>query len=249
MAESEQSLLSAEAATENSEQVTQWYGEEYKELVSAKGWDANGFLKSYKELEGSLGSRAKLPTPESSAEEIRAFYQKTGCPENPDGYEVPVVEGAEAFRNENVENNLKAIAHEQGVSKQAFESIVKGYYDQILADTQASREQGEAALRQELGVKYDEEMVVARRFCEECSDEFRELLETSGLGNSPVFVKEFINLGRKTMSDTIVKGNTDGETKDGYVPRYKDSPEMYATGEGEESVKAREYFKARGHAY
>ena len=250
MAESETSLLS-ETQVDNSQQVTQpWYGEENKELVETKGWKTgDDAVNSYRDLEKSMGSRLKMPTPESSAEEIRAFYQKTGCPENPEGYEIPVVEGAEQFRNENIENNLKQIAHAEGVSKQAFESIVKGYYDQLLADTQASRTKGEAALRQELGAKYDEELAIGRRFCDTCSDEFRKLLDDSGLGNSPIFIKEFIAKGKQTMADTLIRG-TEGERKEGdYVPQYKDSPDMYATGDDDESKKARAWFEKRGHKY
>lgn len=252
MAESDTSLLSSETTGDNSQQGTQqWYPQEYAELVKVKGWDKpEKVLKSYKDLESSMGSRVKMPTPESSAEEIRAFYQKTGCPENPDGYEIPKVEGAENFRNENIEKSLKQIAHAEGVSKQAFESIVKGYYDQLAMDTKASREQGEQTLRQELGAKYDEEMTIARRFADQCSDEFRELLDSSGLGNSPIFVKEFINLGKKIMEDTIVKGDGAGEAKEGeYKPVYANSPEMYSTDESDEGKKARAYFTAKGHKY
>jgi len=251
MAEPEASLLSAEPAVENSEQTTPWYPQEYAEKVTQKGWkEPPDVVKSYFELEKSMGSRLKMPTPESSAEEIRAFYQKTGCPENPEGYEIPVVEGAEPFRNENVENNLRMIAHAEGVSKQAFEKIVKGYYDQVVADTQASREQGENELKQELGGKYEEELAIGRRFANECSDEFRQLLDSSGLGNSPIFVKEFIALGKKITSDQLVQGQLSGESIEGeYKPAYSTSPEMYATGDDEDSVKARAWFKARGHTY
>jgi len=243
-------LLSSELATTS---IESYVGADNMEWATSKGIksveDLPKLIGSHRELEKMSSGRVKMPTPESSAEEIRAFYQKTGCPENPEGYEVPPVEGAEAFRNENIENSLKQIAHAEGVSKQAFEHIVKGYYDQLLADTQASREQGETALKQELGAGYDESMTIARRFCEECSDEFRELLDSSGLGNNPIFVKEFINLGKKTASSPIIKGDSSGDTEKGYVPQYATSPEMYASGEDDESKQAREYFIARGHKY
>ncbi len=71
----------------------------------------------------------------------------------------------------------------------------------------------------------------------------------SGLGNNPIFIKEFIAKGRQTMGDTLVQGDTIGEKEPAFIPRYKDSPDMYATGEGEESEKSRAYFEARGHVY
>jgi hypothetical protein len=135
-----------------------------------------------------------MPTPESSAEEIRAFYQKTGCPENPDGYEIQVGDEVAKFRNEGVENDLKAVAHEMGVSKQAFEAIVGKYYESIQMDMAKSLEQGEAALKEEFGEKYDENIAIAQRFAKEaCSPEFLEIMESSGLGNNPVVLKEFMN--------------------------------------------------------
>jgi hypothetical protein len=245
MPEIEESLLSPDIEAP----PTSWYSETNKELVTKKGWKTgDDALKSYTELERSLGSRVKMPSPESSAEEIRAFYQKTGCPENPEGYEIKeVAEGA--VRDEISENELKKIAYQNGVSKQAFESIVKGYYDNQAAQLQQGRIQGEKQLREELGTKYDAELTIGKRFCAECSDEFKNLLETTGLGNSPIIVKEFIRLGKKTMSDTLIKGDTSGDKEGEYVPKFKDSPSMYASGEDEDSKKARAYFESRGHKY
>ncbi len=245
------SLLGAEPVG-NSPEPTQWYGEGSKEIVETKGWQtADDVIKGYTELEKTVGGRVKMPTPESSAEEIRAFYQKTGCPENPEGYEIAVPEEMAGMRDEGIESAIKQIAYDQGVSKQAFESIVKGYYDKINADMQAGRNAGEKALKEEFGDKYDEQVGIAQRFCKEaCSQEFRDLLEASGLGNNPVFVKEFISLGRKTMADTLIKGTVSGDaSKDEYTPQYTADAAFYANGEDDESKKARAWFEARGHKY
>ena len=198
----ESTLISTEPTT-----TTEWYSEDYKDVVAQKGWkEPSDVLKSYTELEKMSSGRVKMPTPESSAEEIRAFYQRTGCPENPDGYEIPAVEGAEAFRNEGVEKELAGVAHEMGVSKQAFEAIVGKYYEHLVMDTVKTREASETALKEEFGDKYDESLAVAQRFAESTSDEFRELMETTGLGNNPIIVKEFMSLGKKTLSDTLIRG-------------------------------------------
>ncbi len=249
MTEAQDTLLSPEATAQT--ETTSWYSEENKEVVERCGWkEPNDVIKSFRNVEKMSSGMAKMPTPESSAEEIRAFYQKTGCPENPEGYEVSVPEGAESFRNEDIEGTLKQIAYEQGVSKQAFESIVKGYYEKMASDLQAGRDAGEKTLREEFGDKYDESLAVAQRFCETCSDEFKQLLEQTGLGNNPIFIKEFLAKGKQIMSDTLIKGDAVGEKgKDEYVPAYKDSPNMYAAGDDEDSKKARAYFEARGHKY
>jgi len=240
-------LLSPEPATTSTEN---WFGEESKGLVEQKGWKtADDALKSYTELEKMSSGRVKMPTPESSAEEIRSFYLKTGCPENPDGYEIAVTEGTESFHDEATEAVLKEVAHEMGVSKQAFEKIVGAYYDKMATDLLQGREAGEKALKEEWGDQYDTGLEVAKRFCAECSDEFQDLLVTTGLGNNPIFIKEFNGLGKKILSDTLIKGEVGNSDEKGYAPQYPNTPEMYASGEGAESEKARAWFTARGHVY
>ena len=236
--------------SEPSTTTEQWYGDEYKEVVEKKGWKApTDALKSYVELERTFSGRVKMPTPESSAEEIRQFYQKTGCPENPDGYEIQVAEEAARFRDEAAESELKKVAHEMGVSKQAFEAIVGKYYEQMSTSMIKSREASESALKEEFGDKYDENLSLAQRFAKTRSPEFLELMETTGLGNNPIIIKEFLNMGKAIASDTLIKGEVGDPDKAGWKPAYPDSPEMYAGGDDEDSVKSRAYFTDRGYKY
>ncbi len=245
--EAQGNLLTETSSPETtSTETTSWFSEENKEVVERCGWkDPNDVLASYRNLEKSASGKIKMPTPESSAEEIRAFYQKTGCPENPEGYEITdIPEGLP--RNEDVEKAMCEIAHEEGVSKQAFEHIMKGYYDKMQADLAAGRVAGEKQLREDFGDKYDENMKIAKRFCGTCSDEFMDLLVTTGLGNNPVFVKEFFEKGKQILSDTLIKGDGGGgeQVDKDYKPASIKSPGMYANGTDEESIKARAWFRA-----
>lgn len=231
---------------------TQWYGDEHKELVEKKGWDgADSFLKSYTAIEKMSSGMAKLPTPETSAEEIRAFYQKTGCPENPEGYEITgLPEDLPDFvRDEGTENAMKQVAYDQGVSKQAFEAIVRSFYEKADADLRASKTQGEQTLKEQHGDKYDEVITVANRFFDSCSEEFCTLVKATGLASHPVFINEFNNKGKATMSDTLIKGSGEGEEKDKPIIKYPNSPEMYASGEDDESKQGRAYHEAKGYKY
>ncbi len=249
MADEAQGTLLTEA--DKAAETTSWFSEENAEVVKRCGWAGpNDAIQSFRNVEKMSSGMVKMTTPESSAEEIRAFYMKTGCPENPEGYEIAVPEGLGSIRDEGIEGAIKQIAYDQGVSKQAFESIVKGYYEKIQTDMVQSMEAGELALKQELGDKYDEEVTIAKRFTETCSDEFKELLETSGLGNNPVFIKEFIAKGKQTMGDTLIKGEVHGDPEKGFVPSNPNSPEMYANGEDEESKKSRNWFEVnKGYIY
>ena len=246
--EAQGDLLTGASQTET---TSNWYSDENKDVVERCGWKGpNDAIQSYRNQEKMSSGMVKMPTPESSAEEIRAFYQKRGCPENPEGYEVTAPEGLEAYRDEGIENAIKQIAYDQGVSKQAFESIVKGYYEKLNADMVAGKEAGEKSLREAHGDKYDEFVEVANRFFDTCSPEFCELVKAAGLANNPIFISEFNSKGKQTMADTLIKGSADGDkTEDGYTPKFTNSPDQYATMEGEEGKKARAWFEARGHKY
>jgi hypothetical protein len=229
-------------------------GDENKEWATQKGWTTSDKLpelaKGYRNVEKMSSGMVKLPTPESAAEEIRSFYQKAGCPENPDGYEVQVPEEVSQLRDELLEGTMKQIAYDQGVSKQAFEAIVRKYYEAAAENIIKSTEKAEQELKAELGDKYEESIKIADRFFDTCSPEFCQLVKDVGLGRHPVFIREFIAKGKQTMADTLVKGEVSGDkAEEGYRPKFPDSPEMYRAMEGPEGEKARAYFIAKGHTY
>ncbi len=68
--------------------------------------------------------------------------------------------------------------------------------------------------------------------------------------NEPEFIKMMRDIGKKNMDDTFVKGDGQVEKpKDNYEPNSPNSPQMYATMDGEEGVKARAFFRVKGHKY
>ncbi len=250
--EAQSDLLTTEASqTETTSQTKVWYSEDNKDVVERCGWkEPNDVIKSFRNVEKMSSGMAKMPTPESSAEEVRAFYQKTGCPENPEGYDVSGLPETmpDFLRNEDIENAMKTIAYEQGVSKQAFESIIRGFYEKANADLQASKAQGEQSLREQHGEKYDEVLEISNRFFDTCSPEFCELVKVAGLANHPVFINEFLAKGKQIMADTLIKGDTTEEKKEVTI-KYPNSPEMYASGEDDESKEGRAYHEAKGFKY
>jgi hypothetical protein len=250
MAEPEGDLLTAGAVEGNQEQTTQWYPQEYSEKITQKGWtEPTEAVKSYFELEKAMGGRVKIPTEDSTEDEINAFYKKTGRPENPDGYEINVPEELDMLRDESMEAWARQALFEGGASKALGEKIIQGWYEKVNADLAASKEAGERELKQEFAAQYDENIAIADRYFATCSPEFIDLCKRMGLASNPVFIKEFLNKGKQTMADTLVKGTQDNPDDKGYKPAYPDSPSMYAGGDDEESKKARAYFEARGHKY
>ena len=244
-----ETLLAPEPAT-----TSTWYGEDFAEVVEKKGWkEPTDVLRSYTELEKNASGKVRMPdfsNPEQNAEEIRAFYQKTGCPENPDGYETRLPEGGDKILDQETMSIIKKAAWGAGTSQQALDTTLNTVVGEILERQQKAIDVGMDGLKQELGDKFDEEVHIAQRFTDSaCSEEFKNFLNESGWGDHPTVIKEFINLGKKTMSDTLVRGDSTNPDDKAYVPKFKDSPGMYATGEDEESKKARAYFEERGHKY
>ncbi len=229
-------------------QTQNWYSDEYKDVVTQKGWSsANDTLKSYTELEKAMGGRIKVPTPESSAEEVSAFYAKIGRPENPDGYEIADVP-ENITRDENMESLMRKVAFDSGIPKVAFETQIKKYYEAMSQTLAQAKIEGENALKGDWKDKYDTNLEIAKRFAQEGGDEFVKWLKDTGVGNLPVVIKAFFTYGTKTLSDSLIQG--DGVVKkDDYRPKYPDSPAMYASGDDEESQKGRAWHEARGYHY
>ncbi len=237
-------------------EVTPWHSEEQREFVETKGWkEGSAAVQSYIDLEKSQGGRVKIPTDQSSKDELEAFYRSTGRPDAPEGYEIKDVP-ENVSRDEASENALRAKAFEIGCPKQIFEALFKTFYQELGERLSASKTEGEALLRQEEGWEtqegYDKNVEIATRACNELGGEdFMKALDQTGFGNLPAFIKTFYNIGVKMLDDTIIKGSPSGETKadSEYKPRWIKSPEMYEHGDDDESTKARDYFKKQGHVY
>ncbi len=234
--------------------TTQWHSDEHSDLVKRTGWkDADSVLKSYKELETSYSGRVKLPTDQSSKEELEAFYRSTGRPDAPEGYVIKDVPG-NVVRNEAAENVLKAVAFERGCPKDTFEAFVKTFYQGESDALIASKTENESLLKEEWSKpgQYDANIEIVKRAANEFfSEETKSMLESTGIGNFYPLVKDIHNMGLKMSDDTIIQGSPSGYNKEDkdFKPKSPNSPEMYATGDDEESIKSRKYFTDKGHVY
>jgi hypothetical protein len=63
--------------------------------------------------------------------------------------------------------------------------------------------QHQAALKSEFGLQYDANMVTAQRgIARFCSPAMKAILDETGLGNHPEFVKAFLQIGKSVTEDT-----------------------------------------------
>ncbi len=229
-----------------------WHSEEYNDLATQRGWEnADNVIKSYSELEKSASGKVKIPGEEASPEERSSFYNKIGRPDSPEGYEITDIPENVGMDDETL-SQLRKDAFEAGVPKVAFETVLKNYLNRMSEQVVQSRVDGEKVLKEEVWKgDYDKNIEIAQRYVtEHCSDEFKQVLEDTGMGNNPVFAKHFYEQGKKVLSDTLIRGSQDsGERETEYKPAYPNDPAMYKNGDDDESKRAREYFATRGHVY
>lgn len=232
--------------------VTPWFSEENAELVTQQGWkDPNDAIRDYNELQKSASGKVKIPVEGAPKEEVSAFYAKIRGIDTPEGYEITDIP-ENIGMDEDAINQLKHDAFEAGIPKVAFETVLKNYLNRMSEQSIQTRVAGEKVLKEEVWKgDYDANLEIAKRYVtEHCSDEFKQYLEDTGQGNNPIFAKHFFEQGKKTLSDTLVKGDQKGDKQEAeYKPQYPESPDMYKAGDDEESKKARAYFTAQGHMY
>jgi hypothetical protein len=175
--------------------------------------DLNGLVKSHIELNKMLGDRVKLPSENSTPEEINKFYAKLGRPEAMDKYEFKNPEQLpEGFQlNEAGTTKFKELAFKLGLTqKQANE--LRGYYVNEAIEqhksTYVSKEKMEEEFvnkgKEKFGDKYDNVINNASKVMKEnLSEEQRASLDK--MDNEQLLaVSELIN----NLSNKYIKQDT-----------------------------------------
>jgi len=232
-----------------------WYPTEHAELVTTKGWTGPAdVISSYAALEKGMGNRVKVPTDESTPEERSSFYAKCGRPETPEDYKLPELPEGKEYDMELV-GGIRAIAHESGITDAQFSKLVEKYLgiekqraEATAAELVRSKEEGERALRETHGDKYDEFVEVSKRaYTEYGDDELFELMEDpqfKPLRNKLPFIRFMNKVGVGNLDDSFVPSEgQSGEDDKNFAPANPNSPGMYANDEGPDGKKNRDYFR------
>ena len=183
--------------------------------VDNKGWENPAALaESYRNLEKLQGVPAdrllKLPDADAESGEWGEGYSRLGRPENPDGYNIEVPEGADsAFAD-----RMKQMFHDAQLPKSMAENLTKSwnkytaereenqqkeYADKVKAD--------EKALRAEWGAAYDQNVAKARLAARELGmtdDQAAAMEESLGFKETLKFLG---NIGSKFGEDAFVSGD------------------------------------------
>lgn len=204
------------------EQQQQWYSnlsEEYRNHPSiTKFNDANGLAKSYLSLESLMG-RDKIPVPKDE-NDVNAWsqYNKAfNVPNSAEEYNLKV-EGAEANLDK-----FKELAHKYHLSNDVAQELlnahIQDFKDYENAKTQAFNAQAEEATKQlkaEWGMKYDENIKLARTFLEKMSDNKEQYdYFNDKIGNDVQFIKLLSKMGNSISEGSLggFEGQVGGFTK------------------------------------
>lgn len=136
--------------------------------------DVESLAKSYKELQKSMGSSVRVPSPEASMEERSAFFQRLGAPESADGYEVE--EGTEEWAIK-----AREAAHKAHLTKDQWKTLAEAQRDLIASQRSEWEEKlttSQEKSRSAYGDRYDEVVDRAKTALETLASKNENLAES-----------------------------------------------------------------------
>jgi hypothetical protein len=208
-----------------------WAAQIPQDLAQEKMWEPlkgkplGDVLKGYAEAQRFIGGSVRLPTdkdkPEERSKKLNDLYGKLGRPESPDKYPIKTPELPNGLTLQ--ESQLKgflAKAHAANMTPEQVQASIDFYAEHVKGQAtqlQESRTQGEAALQQEWGANYKNNLALAHRGLATFADKvlgsdgkvLLDELDASGFGNNPRLVKLFAALGKEMQEDGLVTGDSD----------------------------------------
>lgn len=204
---------------------------------------ANDYLSmkgNVSDLQGKLDNAIPKLNDNPTAEDTAAYFKAVGRPDDVNGYDIQKPELPEGLPySDEVVGQFKEAAHTLGLTSAQAQGLFKWYMDGTVNAHKADAEnrskattEAETALKTEYGANYDANIVLMKRAVEKFGgEEFKKHMDDTGLGNNPMVIKTFVNIGKAMSEDTLVLGDIGaGEVKRGPDGRpifdYPASPEM-----------------------
>lgn len=220
-------------AGEGSVNTPGWLGGVAKEYHDAlKGFQKpTDFVKEALTWKDQLSNSIVKPPEGATAEQVAAYRQAMGIPENEDGYELPQSEMMnEEFVKQQKEFYLKnnfTAEQAKAVHEALIGQMVKGV-DALQKANLEARQEAERTLKTELGDKYNQTLTDAknalRRFA---SEEDVAYLTKTGLGNDAGIIKMFANIQKQIGGDSLLNPQGNTGTDAGVKEMFPNSPEMW----------------------
>ncbi len=173
--------------------------------------DVNGMAKSYISAQEMIGQqRLPMPVAEADPSEWSRFYDSVGRPigEEGKGYEFDTPKGVTPSEDAtSMEKFFRKSMHDAGLSQKQAQAMYKSYGDfsgqftEKQANTTADMEKKwDTDIRQEFGLAYNDQLESAKAAVEEFgSDNLKQYLDDSRLGNHPEMIKFAAKIGAELL--------------------------------------------------
>lgn len=174
--------------------------------------DIGSFAKSFLDTKRMVGDAIRMPKADAPPEEWNKIYDRLGRPESPEKYEIKRPELPEGTPyDEDAEKSYKTWAHEAGLNPRQAQALFDKYtafQTEKISNYTKEMETGVTELKKEWGGDYDKRIGLAQRAVNEVAGEdVKKLLGDTGLGNHPVLIKFFSELGSQMGEAALILGN------------------------------------------
>jgi len=193
-------------------------GEKSFDVFKGKDWNEVGpvMAKSFLESQKMIGGSVKIPGEDAKPEEIDAFFKKLGRPDKPEDYQYqkPNFVSKDVQWNDEMAKDFLGVAHQIGLNSRQVQSLIGwqgSWMDKGAVNAREQVKETLNVLKKEWGSDYDRRLVLGERAVRQVGgDELVNLLEKTGLGNHPVLVKVFAEVGDILAEDGLIEGRVEG---------------------------------------
>ena len=183
--------------------------------------DVGSLGNSYVELQKLVGSRVKVPTDDSTEEDVNSFYNQIGRPESPENYSIDLP--SDSYPQEVIQSFLKE-AHASGLTNKQAQAAIN-FYNTIETDGQINSDaamqqakvDAESALKKEWGpTEYAKELAVSRRaFNRFADDDLKAFVNETGVTNNVAMIKFLNRIGKAVSEPDMAGAGKDSGSIDG----------------------------------
>lgn len=185
-------------------------------MMKFKGKSAEDVAKSYIDLQSKISAKGlTIPNKNASKEEMAEFYKALGRPDTMDGYQLSVAQDLHKSIVSNAESQkvFKEQCYKLGLNSEQTQGLHSWYMGELSntmkqmdeADEKASNE-ATTALRARWGTTYDAKLALATKVVNKFGGEKAQEFLDKGLGNDPVIIEMFANIGDKLSEDALGPG-------------------------------------------
>lgn len=218
--------LSQQAAGQASQEFLAGFAEEDRNYLTEKGYQSTAdLLKAAREADKfagvNLDSMVSLPAENATQEELDAFYNKLGRPQDASHYKLPVLEGD----NDALAKAIAPVLFSAGLSQGQASKLAEGWNEYVKQARAAQQEayakeqaQQMNDLQKEWGAEYQKNEEVARQAARKYGLNSGELDAMERALGSGKLMKLMFAIGSTTM-DAELKGASGPASQAVYTPQ------------------------------